>query len=56
MFSSERGRYGSAAGGYSYYKPVSVTYDKNTKQNYYQFLHNGNYNMRSYSDYYSRWR
>lgn len=56
MFSSEWGRYGSAAGGYSYYKPVTVTYDKKTKQNYYQFLHNGNYNMRSYSDYYSRWR
>ena len=52
MFSSEWGRYASAAGSYTYYSPV--TYDAKNKQ--YQFLHPADYNMRSYSDYYSRWR
>mgnify|MGYP002589093276 CR=1 FL=1 len=34
----------------SYYSPV--TYSKGQ----YQFLHNGDFDMRSYSDFYSRWR
>lgn len=34
----------------SYYSPI--TYSSGT----FQFLHDGDYNMRSYSDYYSRWR
>lgn len=52
MFSSEWGRYGSTAGSYAYYNPV--TFDAKNRK--YQFLHDANYNMRSYSDYYSRWR
>ena len=34
----------------TYYSPI--TYSSGT----FQFLHDGDYNMRSYSDYYSRWR
>lgn len=52
MFSSEWGRYASASGSYTYYSPVTF----NNKSNQYQFLHPADYNMRSYSDYYSRWR
>lgn len=37
-------------GGYNYYSPL--TYNKGQ----YQFLNKGDYDMRSYSDYYSRWR
>lgn len=37
-------------GGYNYYSPL--TYNKGQ----YQFLHDGDFDMRSYSDYYSRWR
>jgi hypothetical protein len=48
MFSAKWGRYSGTSG---YYSPV--TYDKSGK---YQFLQNGDYQMRSYSDYYSRWR
>ena len=51
MFNKEWGRYSSAAGSASYYSPV--TYAKNGQ---FQFLHDGDYNMHSYSDYYSRWR
>ena len=51
MFNKEWGRYSSAAGSASYYSPV--TYKGNGK---FQFLHDGDYNMHSYSDYYSRWR
>ena len=36
--------------GYNYYSPLSFSKGK------YQFLHDANYDMRSYSDYYSRWR
>ncbi len=48
-------------GGYNYYSPVTVrtTKDRSTGKVtavQYQFLHNGDYDMRSYSDYYSRWR
>jgi len=37
-------------GGYNYYSPLSYSGGK------YQFLHNADYDMRSYSDFYSRWR
>ena len=36
--------------GYNYYSPLSFSKGK------YQFLHDADYDMRSYSDYYSRWR
>lgn len=35
---------------YNYYSPLSFSKGK------YQFLHDANYDMRSYTDYYSRWR
>ncbi len=35
---------------YNYYSPLSFSKGK------YQFLHDANYDMRSYADYYSRWR
>ena len=37
-------------GGYNYYSPLTISGGK------YQFLQKGDYDMRSYSDYYSRWR
>ena len=37
-------------GGYNYYSPLTISKDK------YQFTQPGTYDMRSYSDYYSRWR
>jgi len=40
----------NSQGGYNYYSPL--TYSKGN----YQFLHDGKYDMRSWSDYYSRWR
>jgi hypothetical protein len=48
-------------GGYNYYSPVTVSTSKDKATGkvtgvQYQFLHDGNYDMRSYSDYYSRWR
>lgn len=48
-------------GGYNYYSPLTVQTTKNRSTGevtavQYQFLHDGNYDMRSYSDYYSRWR
>ncbi len=52
MFNKKWGRYSSAGGSATYYSPV--TFD--TKTSSFQFLHDGDYNMRSYSDYYSRWR
>lgn len=52
MFSSKWGRYASASGSSTYYSPVTYT----AKTNTFQFLHDADYNMRSYSDYYSRWR
>ncbi|MBQ3688849.1 MAG: TonB-dependent receptor [Bacteroidales bacterium] len=48
MFSAKWGRYSGTSG---YYSPVK--YDKSGK---YQFLQKGDYQMRSYADYYSRWR
>jgi hypothetical protein len=51
LFNKEWGRYGSAGGGATYYSPI--TYSGNGQ---FQFLGGENYNMRSYSDYYSRWR
>ncbi len=36
--------------GYNYYSPLTYSGGK------YQFLREGNFDMRSYSDYYSRWR
>jgi hypothetical protein len=51
LFNKEWGRYASAGGSATYYNPV--TYSGN---GVFQFLHGKDYNMRSYSDYYSRWR
>ena len=36
--------------GYAYYSPLSYS------KGQYQFLHDANYDMRSYNDFYSRWR
>jgi outer membrane receptor for ferrienterochelin and colicin len=47
MFNKKWGRYSSAPG---YYSPITY------KNGQFQFLHDADYNMRSYSDYYSRWR
>lgn len=46
-------------GGYNYYSPVNVSTTKTAgavSAVQYQFLHDGDFDMRSYSDYYSRWR
>jgi outer membrane receptor for ferrienterochelin and colicin len=51
LFNREWGRYASAGGSATYYNPI--TYSGN---GVFQFLHGKDYNMRSYSDYYSRWR
>lgn len=50
LFSGKWGRYASAGGSATYYSPV--TYNGGN----FQFLRNADYNMRSYDDYYSRWR
>ena len=50
MFNKKWGRY-TSTGTASYYSPV--TYAGNGQ---FQFLHPGDYDMRSYNDYYSRWR
>ena len=50
MFNKKWGRY-TSTGTAVYYSPV--TYTGNGQ---FQFLHPGDYDMRSYSDYYSRWR
>ena len=50
MFNKKWGRY-TSTGTAKYYSPV--TYSGN---GLFQFLHPGNYEMRSYDDYYSRWR
>ncbi len=50
MLNKKWGRY-TSTGSATYYSPV--TYSGNGQ---FQFLHDGDYNMRSYSDYYSRWR
>ncbi len=50
MFNKKWGRY-TSTGGATYYSPV--TYKGNGQ---FQFLHSDNYDMRSYDDYYSRWR
>lgn len=51
MFNKTWGRYSSGGGSSNYYSPI--TYNGNGQ---FQFLHDADYNMRSYSDYYSRWR
>ena len=54
-------------GGYNYYSPLSYgsmkVYKVNnagavveSKKTGYQFTNKGSYDMRSYADYYSRWR
>jgi hypothetical protein len=48
MFSAKWGRYSGTKG---YYSPVTYS-----GKGQYQFLQNGDYQMRSYADYYSRWR
>lgn len=50
MFNKKWGRY-TSTGTAKYYSPV--TYSGHGQ---FQFLHPGNYEMRSYDDYYSRWR
>ena len=50
MFNKKWGRY-TSTGTAKYYSPV--TYSGNGQ---FQFLHPGNYELRSYDDYYSRWR
>ena len=50
MFNKKWGRY-TSTGTAVYYSPI--TYSGNGQ---FQFLHDGDYDMRSYSDYYSRWR
>ena len=50
MLNKKWGRY-TSTGGSVYYSPV--TYSGSGQ---FQFLHDDNYDMRSYSDYYSRWR
>lgn len=50
MLNKEWGRY-TSLGNAVYYSPV--TYSGSGQ---FQFLHNADYQMRSYSDYYSRWR
>ncbi len=52
MFNKKWGRYSSAGGSATYYTPITY----NSKSSQFQFLHDADYNMRSYSDYYSRWR
>jgi hypothetical protein len=53
MFNKEWGRTSGSAG---YYSPVVWTTQNDIKQKGFQFTQSGDYNMRSYSDYYSRWR
>ena len=48
MFSAKWGRYSGTSG---YYSPITYA-----GKGQYQFLHPADYNMRSYADYYSRWR
>ena len=43
-------------GGYGYYSPLSYSFDKSDNKYKYIFAHDANYDMRSYSDFYSRWR
>lgn len=43
--------WGHTSASYGYYNPINYKGDGN-----FQFLHNADYNMRSYNDYYSRWR
>lgn len=50
MFNKKWGRY-TSTGTAKYYSPVTYSGDGQ-----FQFLHPGNYEMRSYDDYYSRWR
>lgn len=50
MLNKKWGRYASAGGSSTYYSPV------NFSNGQFQFLHDADFNMRSYSDYYSRWR
>ncbi len=52
MFNKKWGRTSSSSGSAAYYTPV--TYNSSSKA--FQFLGGANYDMRSYSDYYSRWR
>lgn len=51
LLNKDWGHYGANGGASVYYSPL--TYKGNGE---FQFLHDGDYQMRSYSDYYSRWR
>ena len=42
---------GEVLDSYGYYNPINYKGDGS-----FQFLHDADYNMRSYNDYYSRWR
>lgn len=50
LFNKEWGHYAAAGGSATYYSPITYSNSK------FQFLGGSDYNMRSYSDYYSRWR
>ncbi|KAB5328386.1 cell envelope biogenesis protein OmpA, partial [Bacteroides stercoris] len=43
--------WGRTSASYGYYNPINYKGDGS-----FQFLHDADYNMRSYNDYYSRWR
>lgn len=51
MLNKKWGRYMSS-GVSKYYSPITY----NARSNAFQFLHDENYDMRNYEDYYSRWR
>lgn len=51
LFNKEWGRY-SSTGAALYYNPVTY----NSRSHAFQFLHDADYTMHSYNDYYSRWR
>lgn len=50
MFNKKWGRTSSTGGSAAYYNPI------NYNNGEFQFLHDADYNMHSYNDYYSRWR
>lgn len=50
LFNKNWGRYGSLGGSGAWYSPVSF------RDGEFQFLNDADYQMRSYSDYFSRWR
>ena len=43
--------WGRTSASYGYYNPINYK-----GEGHFQFLHHADYKMRSYNDYYSRWR